>query len=288
MTTGSREPESLCGLDALDELLAKAGGENFPVASRLLPPRYRRHLLAVYGFARLVDDIGDEAPPAQRLRLLDRLEDDVDRIYEGVPQLPATRALRDTVQACAIPPEPFLRLIEANRQDQRVSRYATFEELLGYCELSANPVGHIVLYIFDAATPERLRLADRVCTALQLVEHWQDVAEDYGRGRVYLPQEDLERFGVAERDLAAPSAGARLRRLIAFETRRAARFLDEGSPLVATLSGFPRLATAGYVAGGRAALAAIEAAGWDVLRATPRPRHARLLRETLRAFTVGS
>lgn len=267
-------------------LLAKAGNENFPVATRLLPRRYRGHLMAVYGFARLVDDAGDEAPPGTRVALLDEIEDDLDRMYSGMARLPVLRELEPAVRACRIPAAPFRALIQANRQDQQVARYARYADLLDYCTLSANPVGRIVLYIFGAATPERFRLADRVCTALQLVEHWQDVPEDLARGRVYLPAEDLERFGCAEADLAGPASG-RFRELMAFETGRAAALLDEGAPLVATLRGYARLAVAGYVAGGRAAVASIGAAGYDVTGATPRPRPVRVLAEWLRALARG-
>jgi phytoene/squalene synthetase len=178
------------------------------------------------------------------------------------------RALAPVVGACAIPQQVFADLIRANRQDQVVSRYPAFSDLAGYCRLSANPVGRIVLHVFGAATPERMILSDRVCTALQLAEHWQDVAEDFRAGRIYLPAEDMERFGVAEGDLAAASAGPQLRALMAFEVERARRLLGEG-------------------AGGRAALAAITNAGYDVLCATHKPRRGRLAREMLRAYAAG-
>lgn len=268
-------------------ILEQAGRENFPVASRLLPRRYRTHLMAVYGFARLVDDIGDEAPPADRLPLLDDVAADVDRIYAGAePHLPIIATLGRTVHATGIPPRPLHDLIEANRQDQRVTRYATYDDLLGYCALSANPVGLLVLHVFGYATPHRVTLSDRVCTALQLAEHWQDVAEDLGNGRVYLPQEDLDRFGCTEADLAAPRADDKVRALMSFETGRAARLMDQGAPIVGTLRGFARVAVAGYVAGGRAALAAIRAADHDILAATPRPRAARLVPEFARALAT--
>lgn len=256
--------------------LDKAAHENFPVATRLLPRVVRRHLLTVYAFARLVDDVGDETP-GDRWRRLDAIEADLERAYAGCPRLPVMRDLAATVDACGVPAEPFRCLIEANRQDQLVSRYDTFESLLGYCELSANPVGHIVLHVFGVATPARMALSDRVCTALQLAEHWQDVAEDFSRGRVYLPGDDLTRFGVAESDLAAQAAAPNVRELIRFETGRAARMLDEGAALAGTLSGFARLATSGYIAGGRAALAAIASADYDVLSGTPRPRRSRVV-----------
>src|SRR5262249_36593560 len=189
---------------------AKAANENFPVALRLLPRRHRQHLSAVYGFARSADDMGDEAPPRERLRLLDELEADVLRLYAGpgaeAPRLGVIQALAPAVAQCAIPAPPFLALSRATRQDQVVPRYQPFDELLAYCRLSANPVGRIVLHVFGAATPRRAELSDRVCTALQLAEHWQDVAEDLGAGRIYLPGKDLAGYGVTEADLAAPSA----------------------------------------------------------------------------------
>jgi squalene synthase HpnC len=197
------------------------------------------------------------------------------------------RALAPAVAECAIPQRPFTDLIQANRQDQVVTRYRTFDELAGYCELSANPVGRVVLHVFGAATPDQILLSDRVCTALQLAEHWQDVAEDFQAGRIYLPGEDMDRFGCQEADLAAGRAGLQLKELLAFEVRRARALLDEGAPLVGNLHGAARVAVAGYVAGGRAALAAIAAAGYDVLQATPRPRRSRIAQEALRIYAAG-
>ncbi len=169
-----------------------------------------------------------------------------------------------------LPRDPFLRLLEANRQDQTVTRYASWADLAAYCHLSADPVGELVLHVFGAATPQRLRWSDAVCTGLQLAEHWQDVGEDYARGRVYLPQEDLERFGVDEAELAAGTPGEALRSLLAFEVGRARGLLAAGVPLVASLSGRHRLAVAAYVGGGLAALEAVEQSGFDVLRRSPR------------------
>jgi len=270
---------------------AQAADENFPVALRLLPRRHRQHLAAVYGFARSADDMGDEAPPGERLRLLDELDADLSRLYAGPggepPRLGVIQALAPAVAQCAIPAQPFRDLIQANRQDQQVTRYQTFDELLAYCRLSANPVGRIVLHVFGAATSRRERLSDLVCTALQLAEHWQDVAEDLRAGRVYLPGKDLAAYGVTEADLAALSASSRVRALIAFEVRRAGDLLDQGAPIVGTLRGFARAAVAGYVAGGRAALAAIKVSGCDVLAATPRPRNRRVAAQLLRAYVTG-
>jgi squalene synthase HpnC len=280
-----------------EEVVANASGENFPVALRLLPARHRRHLTNLYFFARLTDDLGDEARDgspdqadvtALRLRLLDELAADVDRIYSsGIPQSPVMRAMAETVRECGVPAQPLHDLIEANQQDQRVTRYPTYPDLERYCELSANPVGQIVLYIFGVATPERIALSDNICTALQLAEHWQDVAEDLGNGRIYLPGEDLERFGCTEADLAAPTAGPAVRQLMTFETDRASRLLDQGAPLVGTLRGSARLAVAGYLAGGRAALAAISKQHYDVLAGTPRGRKSRLAAELAKAYLRG-
>lgn len=255
------------------EILQQAGAENFPVAPWFLPRAYRRHLTAVYGFARLVDDVGDEAS-GDRSRLLDALEDDLRRVWDGTAQTPLLRALQPTVQECGLAPEPFLRLVAANRADQAVHRYETYDDLRGYCALSADPVGRIVLGIFGVATPERIALSDLVCTALQIVEHCQDVGEDARAGRVYLPQQDLRRFGVHADDLTAPVASPALRALLSFELDRAGALLDAGAPLVGTLRGSARLAVAGFIAGGRAAIAAIRAADHEVLSATrsPRPR----------------
>jgi len=293
-------------------LTAKASAENFPVALRLLPARYRGHLMAVYGFARTADDIGDRAPAGDRLALLAELEADLRRLYrdrraapapsddaavasgaddgaadDGGPRLPAVRALAPTVAQGAIPMQPFLDLIDANRHDQAVSRYPTFDDLLGYCRLSANPVGRIVLRVFGCFSPRRAELSDSVCTALQLAEHWQDVAEDFRAGRIYLPLDDMAGHGCTEQDLAAATAAPRLRALIAFETGRARALLDAGAPLIGTLHGAPRAAVAGYVAGGRATLAAIAAADHDVLAATRRPGTVRMAAELLLAFARG-
>jgi squalene synthase HpnC len=262
------------------DVVRKARHENFPVASRLLPRRYRHHLLNVYRFARSVDDAGDEGEPGRRLPLLDDIEADLDRLYAGsLPRLPFVRALTGTVRACSIPAEPLRRLVAAGRRDQSVVRYGTFEELLVYCELSANPVGHLVLHIFGQATPARFALSDRVCSALQIIEHCQDVAEDFVRGRVYLPADDLRRFGATEEDLTRSPTTAPLRGVLALQAGRARMLLESGVPLAASLTGFARLAVAGYVAGGRAAVTALERAGYDVVGHAVRPATRRLLAE---------
>ncbi|WP_432039444.1 squalene synthase HpnC [Streptomyces cucumeris] len=278
-------------------VLAKAAHENFPVAPFFLPRAWRTDLMAVYGYARLVDDIGDgdlapggadaellgldRAAADDTPALLDAFEADLHRVFDpaATPRHPLLRALRPTVRAHGLTPGPFLGLIEANRQDQRVRRYATHQELLDYCELSANPVGRLVLGITGTASPERIRRSDAICTALQIVEHLQDVAEDLRRDRVYLPAEDMKRFGVTESDLTAPTAGASVRALVAFEAERAWDLLNEGTPLVGSVHGRLRVLLAGFVAGGRAALRAVAAAGHDVLPGPPRPTKLSLLRE---------
>lgn len=274
----------------------KAAGENFPVAPFFIPRAWRAGLMAVYGYARLVDDIGDGdladggrhdavrlGLPAEaaedRLAMLDAVEADLRRVFDGTPSHPLLGALQPTVRTCGLTPEPFLSLIEANRQDQRVRRYATYDDLLAYCELSANPVGRLVLEITGSAGPERVRCSDAICTALQIVEHLQDVAEDLGRDRVYLPAEDMKRFGVTEADLAAPTASPQVRALVAFEAERARDLLNEGAPLVSGVHGRLKLLLAGFVGGGRAALKAIEDAEYDVLLGSPKPTRFALLRE---------
>lgn len=222
-------------LPSRQAVMVQARSENFPVAMWLLGPRTRRHLLAIYGFARLVDDIGDEAD-GDRLALLDQVERELD-----APEHPVLRELAVTVRECALPREPFLRLIEANRRDQVVTRYGSFEELLDYCRLSAAPVGELVLHVFGAATAERIALSDRICAALQVIEHLQDVEEDRARGRVYI---------------GAFDAAAHARSLLA-----------QGAPLVRTLSGRARLAVAGFVAGGRVALDELEGSDHSFARA---------------------
>ncbi|HWE09100.1 MAG TPA: squalene synthase HpnC [Solirubrobacteraceae bacterium] len=248
-------------LPSQEAVMAKAAQENFTVASAVLGRRRRLQLMAIYGFARLVDDVGDEAA-GDRGVLLDRIEADLDRIYAGTsPQHAVMRTLAEAVWACPLPDTPFRRLIAANRHDQAVTHYETFAQLLDYCQLSAAPVGELVLHVFGVATNERVRLSDRICAGLQVTEHLQDVAEDHARGRVYLPQADLARFGCTEDDIAASRPSASFRSLIAFEAQRARTLLREGAPLARTLPLRPRLAVAGFVAGGRRALDAVGGLG---------------------------
>jgi squalene synthase HpnC len=246
-------------------------GENFPVALRVLPARLRSDLHATYRYARHVDDLGDEFD-GDRVAALEQVADQVRRLYAGRAVTdPVVAGMAPLVTRTGLPGHCLLRLVEANLRDQDRTRYQSFSELVDYCRLSANPVGEIVLAVFGAATRDRIELSDRVCTALQLLEHWQDIGEDYARGRVYLPKEDLDRFGVTEDELGAPRAGATLRRLVAFETERAAAWLGAGAPLASTLRGSARLAVSGYLAGGRAAANRIRRAGYDTLGGDVKP-----------------
>jgi squalene synthase HpnC len=252
--------------------MGRARGENFRVASRVIPAPTRRHLLAFYGYARLVDQIGD-AYDGDRMAALEWVEAELRRALSGSPSHDLIGAAAASIVELGASSQPLFDLIQANRQDQEVRAYPTFEDLLGYCCLSAHPVGRLVLSAFDADSPGRRVWSDAVCTGLQLAEHWQDVAEDARSGRVYLPTEDLERFGVAAGELTGPGpAGRRLRALVAFEVARARRFLDDGTPLAASLPGRARWAVAGFVAGGQAALDAVAARGFDPLGGGPRPR----------------
>ena len=271
------------GLPTPREVLGRAAGENFAVASRVLPHRARQHLLAFYGFARFTDQLGD-AYQGDRRAALDWLEEETRRALAGhdASAHPLVAPAARSVIALGLDSRPLFDLIEANRRDQDVHSYRTFEDLLEYCSLSADPVGRLVLGAFGYLDRERLALSDSICTALQLVEHWQDVREDAVAGRVYLPAEDLSRFGVDPATLTGLSpAPQELRALMAFEVARARRWLDRGAPLVVTLSGRPRLAVAGFVAGGRAALDGIARRDFDVLTPPSRPRPLSVARHLL-------
>lgn len=250
------------------EVLGKAGTENFPVASRLFPRALRPHLMNVYGFARLADDLGDEAA-GDRPALLDWLSGEVDAIYAGhAPSHPLMRRLAVTVGRFDLPRGPFDRLIEANRQDQLIHRYATYRDLLDYCSLSANPVGELVLRLVRAATPERIEMSDATCTGLQLVEFWQDLGEDASRGRIYVPLEDMERFGYGPEDLLGGRRGDAFVRLMRFQAERTRNLLERGRPLAGTLPGRVGLAVRLFTAGGLAGLRDLERRDYDTLSAS--------------------
>ncbi len=256
---------------------ARASGENFPVASLLAPRRARPHLRAVYGFARLVDNLGDEAA-GDRDALLDELE----RELEGPPRTEIMQRLHATIAARALPLEPFRRLIEANRIDQVRSRYETWEDVREYCAYSADPVGRLVLGIYGRdGEPELVVMSDAVCTGLQLVNFLQDPPRDLSLGRVYLPQQDLRSFGIADEDLAGPLTEP-IVGLLRFEAERARSLLEHGLPLRKALSGRPGLSVALYARGGLAALDALERAGWDVFTERPAPTRLTFARLALR------
>lgn len=263
--------------------------ENFPVALRLLPADRRTHLRAVYDVARTVDDLSDTDTVDTTADLL-AFRADLARIWADgpPPQAPVLRWLRETVTACGLAPEPFQALVEAGLLDQRVSRYPTFEDLRGYCALSADPVGHLVLDVFGVRDPRARPLSDLVCTALQLLEHWQDVAEDHRAGRIYLPGADMADFEVPPAHLAAPHASPQLRALLEFQTHRALVMLEQGSRLVGLLRGWARIAVAGYVAGGVATGRALRRAGYDCLPGPPRPQKRDVLAAAGRIVVAGS
>lgn len=251
---------------AVERIDARARGENFPVASLLAPRWARPHLRAIYGFARLVDNLGDEAA-GDRNALLDELE----RELEGVPATEIMRRLHATIAVRGLPLDPFRRLIEANRIDQRTSRYETWEDVRGYCTYSADPVGRLVLGVYGRADePALVALSDSVCTGLQLVNFLQDPPRDLALGRVYLPQEDLRRFGVRDEDLAGPATD-RAAALLRFEAERARKLLQAGPPLADALGGRPGLSVALYARGGLSALDVLERARWDVFTRRPAP-----------------
>ena len=242
--------------------------ENFSVVSWFVPRRLRPHFYALYSFCRFTDDLGDEAA-GDRLALLSDWEEGLRACYRGSCHHPIFVALWETVRTFDIPIEPFLRLIEANRLDQTVHRFPTFEDLLYYCQRSANPVGHLVLYVMGHRDGERQHLADHTCTALQLANFWQDVDRDLAQDRIYIPQEDMARVGYGEAELRRRTADDAFRRLMAFEVGRTRRLFEEGRRLESLVT--PRLARqlSLFRRGGLRVLDAIERQGFDVFRRRP-------------------
>jgi squalene synthase HpnC len=266
MAASSLESSEL-SLRAIDK---QAGGENFPVASLLAPRHARPHLRAIYGFARLVDSIGDQVE-GDRLGLLDQLEHELDASYRGSARTPHMQRLQATIEEKNLPREPFERMIEANRIDQRRDRYETWEEVRWYCRHSADPVGRLVLGVYGKlGEPELVSMSDSVCTGLQLVNFLQDPPRDLALGRVYLPTEDLKRFDVRRRELAGPG-NDRFRSLMRFEAERAADLLTPGIELGHELKGRIGASVALFARGGLAALDALEDANWDVFTQRPSP-----------------
>ena len=271
---GPAKAYSLAEAYAYCQRLATSHYENFTVASWLLPRALRPHVHAVYAYCRGVDDLGDEAE-GDRLTLLDDWEAELRRCFDGDAQQPAFVALQETIRRFDIPPEPFLRLIEANRMDQRVNRYRTFTDLQAYCQNSANPVGHLVLYLFGYRDEVRQRLSDSTCTALQLTNFWQDVRRDLGKDRIYIPLEEMERFHYSEEDLLAARFDGRLRDLMAFQVRRTRELFRSGLELIPRVRGRLRLDLRLFSLGGLAVLDAIEDIGYDVLNRRPKLSRAR-------------
>lgn len=273
---------------AAPAIAAREHSENFPVALRFLPGPQRRDLHALYAFARTVDELGDSAS-GDRTALLQRFDAKLERVWSGGPLTdPVLVGLRAVVATHELSAEPFHRLVQANLADQHVTGYATFEDLLGYCHLSAEPIGEMVLGVFGAGDPDLLTLSNRVCTALQLLEHWQDVGEDRRVGRIYLPRDDMDRFGVPETALDLPTATPELAALMRFEIERAARWLEDGSPIVGVLHGWARPCVAGFVAGGRATVAALRRTRGDVLARSARPSRAGTAARLLAAVAVAA
>lgn len=246
--------------------------ENFPVASVLLPKHLREPVGAIYAFARSADDFADEGDldAAQRLALLDGYRAELIGMRDGLPsQHPLFQRLRPVVAAYGLPLQSFHDLLDAFSQDVTKTRYATFIELKDYCRRSADPVGRLLLKLFGVDGAEELNRSDAICTALQLINHWQDVSVDWRKGRVYLPAEDLARFGVGEDQIARGLVDARWRELMRFQVDRARSLMREGAPLGRALPGRIGLEIRAIVAGGLRILDKIEAADYDVFRRRP-------------------
>jgi squalene synthase HpnC len=250
--------------------LARGHYENFSVASVLLPRPLLRHFHAVYAFCRWADDLADESGGGARaMELLRWWREELLACYGGRPTHPVLVALQETVHLFDIPPQPFLDLLFAFEQDQLVKRYGTYEQLLGYCKCSANPVGRLVLYLFRSFDDDRAALSDNICTALQLANFWQDVARDFDIGRVYLPRDDCERFGYSEEDLARRQFTREFAELMRFEVDRTRDLFYRGFPLVERVAPDARADVELFIRGGLAILRKIEAQGYDVWRRRP-------------------
>jgi squalene synthase HpnC len=267
--------------------LAESHYENFHVASWFLPKPLRPHFHSIYAYCRISDDLGDEVPDrSQALALLDLWGRELDACYRGEARHPVFVALAETIRACDIPKDPFADLLVAFRQDQTVTRFPSMGDVLAYCHYSANPVGHLVLYACGYRDPERFRLSDFTCSALQLANFWQDVREDYQRSRIYLPLDDMTRFGVDESIIAAGQFTPGFRELMRFEVEYARSMFAQGLPLIGLVDRDLALDLDLFSRGGLEILKAIEAQDFDVLRARPaisKPRKAALL---LRALTA--
>ena len=252
------------------ERLAKTHYENFSVATWFLPAKLKQHFYNVYAYCRISDDLGDEVGNAQQsLELLDQWEAELNACYAGSPKHPVFVALAETVRQCNIPKHEFSDLLIAFRQDQTVTRFETFDDVLGYCRYSANPVGHLVLYLCGYRDAERQQLSDYTCTALQLANFWQDVSVDYGKGRIYLPLEDLQQYSVSEQDLAHNRNTPAFREMMKFEVERARQWFQRGLPLVGKVDKEPAVDLELFSRGGHEILNAIERQGFAVLGCRP-------------------
>jgi squalene synthase HpnC len=250
--------------------LARAHYENFSVASWFLPQRLRQDFFNVYAYCRISDDLGDEVGDRDAsLQLLDQWEAELDAGYAGSPRHPVFVALAETIRKCDIPKQTFVDLLTAFRQDQRVRRYPTFEDVVSYCRYSANPVGHLVLYVCGYRDAERQALSDFTCTALQLANFWQDVSVDYSNGRIYLPLEDLRRFGVTEDDIAAQRNTSAFCDMMRFEVNRARDWFRRGLPLIEQVDRDLSIDIELFSRGGQEILNAIEAQGYNMLGRRP-------------------
>lgn len=250
--------------------LARSHYENFSVATWFLPERLRQHFANVYSYCRISDDLGDEVGnPAASLELLDQWERELDACYAGNPRHPVFVALAETVRKFDIPQQPFSDLLKAFRQDQTITRFATFQDVLNYCRYSANPVGHLVLYLCGYRDAERQNLSDFTCTALQLANFWQDVTPDYAKGRVYLPLEDLQKFSVSEADVAGEKNSPAFREMMRFEVTRAREWFERGLPLVKQVDKELAIDIELFSRGGQEILNAIEKQKFAVLGRRP-------------------
>jgi len=263
-------PVSLAEARSYCSRLARTHYENFTVASLLLPRRLLQHFHNVYAYCRWADDLADEAGGgAHALDLLEWWKQELQRCYDSEPSHPVMVALQDTIRSFHIPRNPFLDLLFAFEQDQLVKRYQTYEQLLGYCRYSANPVGRLVLYLCEAHNDENRGLSDYVCTALQLANFWQDVARDFDLGRVYLPDEDRKQFGYADADLERRRFTPAFAELMRFEVERTRDLFYRGMPLVERMAPNVRLDIELFIQGGLAILRKIERLGYNVWQARP-------------------
>lgn len=265
------------------EQLAKTHYENFSVGTRIIPKELRKHFYSVYAYCRGVDDLGDEAE-GDRLKQLDEWGNQLDLCYSDKPSHPYFVALQQTIRQFEIPREPFEKLIEANRRDQRILKQSNFEELLEYCDHSANPVGHLVLYIFGHREPELHILADNTCTALQLANFWQDVKRDYDIGRIYLPADDMARFGVTEEMISKGHATPEFKALMRFEVERTRELFIKGYELVKHVDGQAKIDLALFTGGGLTVLRAVEKLDYDVLTERPEVSKSTKLRLLISAY----